>query len=206
MSVNLSTVGPDVTAVVARLGVADAEGDWLERGGLVGRECDVSGWGHEVVRYGAEPVGAARLRERAGTIVAEVIYRTDGVGRKALDDVNHFRPRWSVQLEPLRTRRPSKFERAHGAHRVVTRFRIREISPVDDPADPGTATLRVSKTLLWLLEEEPEWAPKVRLGHNLDLQDMLAFSSGGRQLPPGLRRSFAARNRVSRVRNLPVSW
>lgn len=127
------------TVLVATLGVVDRDGDIVLPGALANREAIVSRFNHAAVR-GADPVGSARLEERGERLLGHVQY-DDGDACRA---VAAAKPDWSVGYVVLQRRDPTPSERAQGAKRVIQRWQIDEVSPVDQGAGIGTGTLACS--------------------------------------------------------------
>jgi hypothetical protein len=90
---------------------------------------------------GDAPVGRARVFEQGDRLWASVAYDDTEDGATACAVVAETRPMWSVGYVVTRSRAPTSRERARGAKRVIERWRVMEVSPVEQPAGSGTGTM-----------------------------------------------------------------
>ena len=131
-------------AVLATLGVVDRDGDLILPGALVNDVAKVSSWEHAAMLDAELPVGRATLREDGDQLVAEIKYFDTTAGRAACVRVAREKPDWSVGYELVATRGPTAEEQARGAKRVIERWEIHEVSPVDRAAGVATGTVACS--------------------------------------------------------------
>lgn len=137
---------PDsATAVLARLGVVDRQGDIVDPGCLLnppGDRVPVSEWQHSYLRNPeAMAAGFASVWEQDGELRARVTFSDTVEGRASAQRVNDLLPDWSWGLAEIETRPLTAAERAAGALRAVHKVRVIEVSPVDRAASIASGTL-----------------------------------------------------------------
>jgi hypothetical protein len=129
----------DVSAVVNILGHVDRQGDLLLAESPSNEFAQVSEWNHSSMT-GDPPVGVAKLVQRGNELWAYVKFDSTPRGRAACEMVRAELPDWSVGYDVEQSRDASTEEGAKGAVRVVTEWRVWEVSPVDKAACQGAAT------------------------------------------------------------------
>ena len=138
-----ATLAGSVTAILGHTGVVDRDGDILDAGSMrPAPDVVLSAWNHQAIRSGGEaPVGrAVRVREKAGAILADVVFDDTPEGRKACERISTERPDWSFGLRNIETRELTEDERRRGARRAIRRFELFEVSPVDKGASVAQGT------------------------------------------------------------------
>lgn len=139
-----------VKAVVARTNVVDFDGDLFLPGAFGEQVVAVSAsehasWGQ---RGGKLPIGKGVIREVGNEVIAEVQFFMDTqAGRETFTVVKEMGElqEWSYGFRPPEAKLvpPNEVQRSHGARRVYSKVKTREVSPVMVGATPATRTIAV---------------------------------------------------------------
>lgn len=121
--------------------VVDRDGDVILAGSLDNNAAVVSPWNHSAMRDTARAVGAAELFEDGDRLIGVIAYDSSPEGRRACARVLNERPDWSVGYVVLDQREPNTAERRAGAKRIIQRWRVGEVSPVDKGAGVAQGTI-----------------------------------------------------------------
>jgi hypothetical protein len=131
-----------VSAVIATIGVIDADEDYTFPGAFTaGEKCDISQYGHSVYK-GGMPIGEGELRvEGREAIVDAQFYMDTTAGRDAFHVVKArgARQQWSYGYDVLN--RPETVMVSGRKANALRKLRVNEASPVWRGAGLGTRTL-----------------------------------------------------------------
>lgn len=136
----------EVEAVVAEIGVVDADKDVFLRGSTRPNKVKLSYYGHDVVKKGEPPVGIGTLVEKDGKVVLQGrFFLTTDRGREAFEVVKALGPdgQWSVGFPNASVlEQPLTQEwKAKGAKRLIAGYDAVEASPVFMGAQKNTYTV-----------------------------------------------------------------
>lgn len=139
-----------VEAVVARVGVVDADGDLFLPGAFGKQKVRVSAYNHKSWphRGGEMPVGRGTIEERADKVIATVqFFMKTSAGREHFEHVKEMAElqEWSYGWPPGGEKRAEVTEEmaAQGIRRAIKGVPVVEVSPVLMGASVGTGTLSV---------------------------------------------------------------
>jgi hypothetical protein len=136
----------EVVAIVATLNVVDRDGDVILPGAIPpGARVKLSGYGHDLVLYGAPPAGKGTLTEEGNKAVLRGnFFMSTDRGREAFYTTKELGPEseWSFGfLKDVKQAKLTDEWRARGARRVIAGLVPLEASPCLLGAGIGTATI-----------------------------------------------------------------
>lgn len=158
MELELKTFGPleiknedlgEVEAVVATLGVVDKDRDVILPGAIPnGSKVKLSGYGHDVIKQDAPPVGKGVIAVEGNKAVFRgKFFMSTLRGREAFATVKELGSdgEWSFGFLDVRTGDLTDDWQQKGARRVISKLRPVEASPVFIGAGVGTGTTAVKE-------------------------------------------------------------
>ncbi len=134
-----------VTAVFAKLGVMDLDGDITLPGAFGSQKVGVSAYGHNSWS-GALPIGRGTISEKDGEAVAELkLFMTTENGREHFEVIKGMGDlqEWSYGFDVKETGEVTEELRQQGVRRVLKKLKVHEVSPVLRGAGIDTRTTAV---------------------------------------------------------------